>query len=67
MQKELGGVKKPQEALLIRVRKQQNQKGSVWKSQEYSGSYKNKLTSMMINRPGGVAGAVLKTALLPNN
>ena len=48
MQKELGGVKKPQEALRSRVRKQQNQRGNVGKPQESSGSYKTKLTSMII-------------------
>ena len=46
MQKELRGVKKPQEALRSRVRKQQNQLGNVRNPQESSGSYKTKVTSM---------------------
>ena len=48
MQKELGRVKNPQEALGSRVRKQQNQWGNVGNPQESSGNYKTKLTQMVV-------------------
>ena len=52
---ELGGqwprgssVKKPQEELRSKVRKQQNQRGNVGKPQESSVSYETKLTGIII-------------------